>query len=126
MNQTMGMIFPKKIRRSCFSYEESSARILIVGLDSAGKSTLIARFKNLVDLQLNTKASYVEHIITEPTFVYQVDTIYPRHAPIALNLWDLGGQKKTRELWRFYLVDVEGIEIYLTTFQNRFSMVFYY
>jgi small GTP-binding protein len=104
----MGIIFSRKIKRICSFYEQASARILIVGLDSVGKSTLVARFKNLVDLQLNTKASYIEHIITEPTFVYQVETVYPRHAPIALNLWDLGGQERTRELWRFYLTGVEG------------------
>lgn len=104
----MGIVFSSKIRRICSPYEESSARVLIVGLDSAGKSTLVQRFKNLVDLQLDTKASYVDHIITEPTFVYQVETVYPRLAPIALTLWDLGGQEKTRELWRFYLTGVQG------------------
>ncbi|CAF0787269.1 unnamed protein product [Rotaria sordida] len=56
---------------------------------SAGKSTLVARFKNLYDLQLNTKASYIENIVNEPTFLYQVETIYPCFVPIALNLWDL-------------------------------------
>jgi ADP-ribosylation factor protein 1 len=105
----MGIIFSSRIKKICSPYEESSARVLIVGLDSSGKSTLVQRFKNLVDLQLDTKASFIENISTEPTFVYQVETVYPRLAPLALNLWDLGGQEKTRELWRFYLTGVQGI-----------------
>jgi len=104
----MGIIFPNRIRRICSSYDESSARVLILGLDSAGKSTLLRRFKNLVDLQLDTKAAFIDHIPTEPTFVYDVETVYPRLAPLALNLWDLGGQEKTRELWRFYFTGVQG------------------
>ncbi len=89
----MGVIVSNKVRRIYFSCEETSARILIVGLDSAGKSTLVARFKNLVDLQLDTKVSYIKDIIIESTFVYQVETIYPRLTSLALNLWDLGGQE---------------------------------
>jgi len=117
----MGIIFPNTIRRICSPYEESSARILIVGLDSAGKSTLVKRFKNLVDLQLDTKASFIENIPTEPTFVYEVETVYPRLAPLALNLWDLGGQEKTRELWRFYLTGVQGMK--RTKRVYRFSLL---
>lgn len=104
----MGIIFPTKIRKICSPYEETSARVLIVGLDSAGKTTLVQRFKNLVDLQLDTKSYFIDYIPTEPTFVYQVETVYPRLAPIALNLWDLGGQEKTRELWKFYLTGIQG------------------
>ena len=105
----MGVVFSNRLRGICFVNEKSSARIIIVGLDSAGKSTLVQRFKNLVDLQLNKNASFIEHIITEPTFVYHIETIYPRLAPLPLNLWDLGGQEKTRELWRFYLTKAQGM-----------------
>ena len=104
----MGIILPNRIRQICSPYEETSARILILGLDSSGKTTLVQRFKNLVDLQLNTHASFIDHIPTSPTFVYHIETIYPRLAPIALTLWDLGGQEKSRELWRFYLTGVQG------------------
>ncbi|CAF0933530.1 unnamed protein product [Adineta steineri] len=105
----MGIIFPTKIRRICTLYNESSARVVVIGLDSSGKTTLVQRFKNLVDLQFNLNASFIQHFITEPTFVYQVETIYPRLAPLALTLWDLGGEEKTRTLWRFYLTGVQGV-----------------
>ncbi|CAF3352050.1 unnamed protein product [Rotaria socialis] len=105
----MGIIFSSKIRQICSPYDEPSARVIIVGLDSAGKTTLVRRFKNIVDLQLDTHASYIEHIVTEPTFVYEIETVYPRLSPLALNLWDLGGEEKTRELWRFYLTGIQGV-----------------
>lgn len=106
----MGVVFPSKISRICSVYEETAARVIVVGLDSAGKTTLVQRFKNLSDLQLNTRASFIDNIPTEPTLVYLVETIYPRLAPLALNLWDLGGNEKTRELWRFYLTGVQGMK----------------
>ncbi|CAF4012822.1 unnamed protein product, partial [Rotaria sp. Silwood1] len=103
----MGVVVSSKIRQICSPYDEPSARIIIVGLDSAGKTTLVQRFKNLVDLQLDIHASFIESITTEPTFVYQVENIYPRLSPISFNIWDLGGQEKTRELWKFYLTDIQ-------------------
>ena len=105
----MGIVFPTRIKRICAPTDEISARVIIVGLDSSGKSTLVQRFKNLVELQLNTHAKFVENITTEPTCVYQVETIYPRLAPLALTLWDLSGQEKARTLWRFYLTGVQGM-----------------
>ncbi|CAF3291267.1 unnamed protein product [Rotaria sp. Silwood2] len=105
----MGVVFPSTIRRICSPYDEPSVRVVIIGLDSAGKTTLVQRFKNLVDLQIDTHASFIESITTEPTFVYQIETVSPRLSPVAFNLWDLGGQEKTRELWRFYLTGIQGV-----------------
>lgn len=104
----MGIVFSTKVRQICSPYEEPSARVIVLGLDAAGKTTLVQRFKNLVDLQFDTHESYIDHIMTEPTFVYQIETVYPRLSPLALTLWDLGGQEKTRELWRFYLTGIQG------------------
>jgi len=104
----MGIVVSSKIRQICSPYDEICARVIVVGLDSAGKTTLVQRLKNLVDLQLNNQATFLNYIPTEPTFVYQIETIYPRLAPIALNICDLGGEQKTRELWKFYLTGVQG------------------
>lgn len=105
----MGILFSNRLPRICSTYEDVCARVLLLGLDAAGKSTLLARFKNLVDRQNDVETEFIETIRTEPTFVYQVETIYPRLTPLALNIWDLGGQEKTRDLWRFYLTGVQGI-----------------
>lgn len=104
----MGVVFPTKIRRICAPGDDLSARVIVVGLDSAGKTTLVQRFKNLVELQLNSGAAFLDKIITQPTCVFEVQTVAPRLAPLPLTLWDLGGQEKTRSLWRFYLTDVQG------------------
>lgn len=92
-------------------------------LIQAGKSTLVQRFKNLVDLQLHKQTPFIEHIVTEPTLVFQVETVYPRLAPIALNLWDLGGQEKARELWKFYLTGVQGMRRILLLFNYKLTLV---
>lgn len=104
----MGIVISSKIRKICSPYDEISARVIVAGLDSAGKTTLVQRLKNLVELQFNNQATFLNYIPTEPTFVYQIETISPRLAPLALNLWDLGGQERTRELWKFYLTNVQG------------------
>ena len=106
---SMGLGSSHRKRGICSSHEGAPARIVMVGLDSAGKSTILARFMNLIDQQSNPNVAFIERIDTIPTFVYQVETIYPRLAPLALNVWDLGGQEKTRELWKFYTTGVEGI-----------------
>ncbi|CAF0909973.1 unnamed protein product [Didymodactylos carnosus] len=80
----------------CSPYDDVAARVLILGLDSAGKSTLLYRLSNLTELQFSSGANFIYHIPSQPTVVYQVETIYPRLSPIPLNLWDLGGQEKVR------------------------------
>lgn len=104
----MGILFSNHRPTICSSHDERCARVLLLGLDAAGKSSLLARFRNLVDLQNDQTILFTPTICTEPTFVYQVETIYPRLTPLGLNIWDLGGQEKTRELWRFYFTGVQG------------------
>ncbi|CAF1590015.1 unnamed protein product [Didymodactylos carnosus] len=93
----------------CSPYDDVAARVLILGLDSAGKSTLLYRLSNLTELQFSSGANFIYHIPSQPTVVYQVETIYPRLSPIPLNLWDLGGQEKVRALWKYYVTGIEGL-----------------
>ena len=104
----MGILFSNRLPRICSTHDDMCARVLLLGLDSSGKSTLLARFKNLVDQQHDQTTPFIEHIRTEPTFVYQVETIYRRLTPLGLNIWDLGGEERTRDLWRFYLTGIHG------------------
>ena len=106
INDVMGIVFSNRIVRICAEDEEIPARLLLVGLDSSGKSTLLRRLENLVQIQLDSKVSFIENIPTTPTFVYQVETINMPLAPLPLNIWDLGG--RARQLWKFYLTGVEG------------------
>ncbi len=61
----------------------------MVGLDNAGKTTILYK------LQLGE----VQHTI--PTIGFNVETVELRN--FKLNVWDVGGQEKIRQLWRVSL-----------------------
>ena len=65
--------------------KEGQARILILGLDNSGKTTII---KKLSDEDITT--------IT-PTQGFNVKAI--QHEGFQLNVWDIGGQKTIRPYW---------------------------
>ena len=63
-------------------------RILILGLDGAGKTTILYR------LQMG------EVVTTKPTIGFNVETL--KYKNLTLNIWDLGGQTSIRPYWRCY------------------------
>lgn len=70
-------------------------RILILGLDNAGKTTVVKRICG-------------EPIDTiEPTLGFQIQTL--SHKNYQLNLWDIGGQKSIRAYWRNYFEQTDGL-----------------
>jgi small GTP-binding protein len=70
-------------------------RIVMVGLDAAGKTTV------LYQLKLNEVAS------TIPTIGFNVETVTYRN--VSFVVWDLGGQEMIRRLWRHYYRGTNGI-----------------
>ncbi|KAM4770653.1 ADP-ribosylation factor-like protein 14 [Cyanocitta cristata] len=72
------------------------ASILMLGLDSAGKSTLLYKFR------------YKDAFLTMPTIGFNVDMIEVGK-DFTLTFWDVGGQKKMRELWSNFLEDTDGL-----------------
>ncbi|NWX65662.1 ARL14 protein, partial [Promerops cafer] len=72
------------------------ANILMLGLDSAGKSTLLYKFR------------YKDAFLTMPTIGFNVDMI-EAGKDFTLTFWDVGGQKKMRELWSCFLEDAGGL-----------------
>ena len=64
------------------------ARILLLGLDGAGKTTILYKFK--LD----------ETISTIPTIGFNVETV--QFNKINMTMWDVGGQNKIRPLWKHY------------------------
>jgi len=67
----------------------------MVGLDSAGKTTILYRLK------------IGQVVTTIPTIGFNVETIAYKN--ITLTVWDVGGQLKIRSLWSHYFVGTQAI-----------------
>lgn len=70
-------------------------RILMVGLDAAGKTTILYKLK------------LGEIVTTIPTIGFNVETV--EYKNINFTVWDVGGQDKIRPLWRHYFQNTEGL-----------------
>jgi ADP-ribosylation factor protein 1 len=70
-------------------------RILMVGLDAAGKTTVLYKLK------------LGEVVTTIPTIGFNVETV--EYKNINFTVWDVGGQDKIRPLWRHYFQNTQGI-----------------
>ncbi|KAG9401838.1 hypothetical protein AC1031_007545 [Aphanomyces cochlioides] len=70
------------------SLANKQRRIIMLGLDAAGKTTILYKLK------LN------ETVHTLPTIGYNVETF--KYKNIQFTAWDMGGQDKLRPLWRHY------------------------
>jgi len=70
-------------------------RILMVGLDAAGKTTILYKLK------------LGEVVTTIPTIGFNVETV--EHKNIYFTVWDIGGQDKIRKLWRYYYQNTQGL-----------------
>lgn len=90
----------RKIQR-----KEKQARVLILGLDSAGKSTLVAQ----------ALGQPLEEV--SPTLGFQIKTL--EYDGLHLNIWDVGGQQSIRPFWHNYfektdflvwVVDVSAVD----------------
>ena len=86
---------------SCFGflsccYEEEPKRVLILGLDGAGKTTLIYLLK------------YKKLITTLPTVGFNIEELEIAKK-LKVRLWDVGGHFKVRQLWTHYYMTTTGI-----------------
>ncbi|CAH6898520.1 ADP-ribosylation factor-like protein 14 [Phodopus roborovskii] len=72
------------------------AHILLLGLDSAGKSTLLYRLK------------LAETLTTIPTIGFNVEMVQLASGP-PLTVWDVGGQEKMRTVWDCYCENADGL-----------------
>lgn len=75
--------------------KEKEVRILMLGLDNAGKTTILKKF-NGEDV----------HTIS-PTLGFNIKTL--EHRGLKLNMWDVGGQKSLRSYWRNYFESTDGL-----------------
>jgi len=82
-------------------------RILILGLDGAGKTTILYR------LQAG------EVVTTIPTIGFNVETVTYKN--LKFQVWDLGGQTSIRPYWRCYYTNTDAI-IYVVDSADRDRM----
>lgn len=73
-------------------------RILLLGLDNAGKTTLLKMLANETD----------EHMKTSPTRGFNVKTVQTESG-FRLNVWDVGGQRNIRPYWTNYLENADAL-----------------
>eukprot|EP00484_Ammonia_sp_Unknown_P020244 CAMPEP_0197037924 /NCGR_PEP_ID=MMETSP1384-20130603/15004_1 /TAXON_ID=29189 /ORGANISM="Ammonia sp." /LENGTH=186 /DNA_ID=CAMNT_0042468301 /DNA_START=40 /DNA_END=600 /DNA_ORIENTATION=+ len=80
----------RKIKR-----KEKEMRILMLGLDNAGKTTVVKKF-NGEDI---TKIA--------PTLGFTIKTL--EFEGYKLNIWDVGGQETIRSYWKNYYESTDGV-----------------
>lgn len=100
----MGNFF-HKLKDALTSLGGSEARILMLGLDAAGKTTILYKLK------LNETVSSI------PTIGFNVETVTPVKN-VTFTVWDVGGQDKIRPLWKHYFNNTEGL-VYVVDSSDR-------
>lgn len=76
-------------------FKKEEIRILIQGLDAAGKTTILYKLK------------LGEVVTTIPTIGFNVETISYKN--IDITCWDVGGRDKIRPLWRHYYKNTNAL-----------------
>ncbi|KAF9221939.1 ARF/SAR superfamily [Gyrodon lividus] len=94
MGLTFSLLFDSLASLTRWS-KDQDVRILMLGLDSAGKTTILYR------LQIG------EVVSTIPTIGFNVETV--QYKNIKFQVWDLGGQSSIRPYWRCYFPNTSAI-----------------
>ncbi|XP_039035388.1 ADP-ribosylation factor 1-like [Hibiscus syriacus] len=76
-------------------FAKKEMRILMVGLDAAGKTTILYKLK------------LGEIVTTIPTIGFNVETV--EYKNVSFTVWDVGGEDKIRPLWRHYFQNTQGL-----------------
>ncbi len=74
---------------------KKDVRMLMVGLDAAGKTTILYQLK------------MGETVKTIPTIGFNVETL--DYKGLNFTVWDVGGQDKIRVLWKHYYQNTDGL-----------------
>ena len=88
----MGLIISKVLEKLTFTKE---TRILMLGLDAAGKTTTLYKMK------------LGELVTTVPTIGFNVERVAYRN--LEMTIWDVGGQDKIRPLWKHYYENTDAM-----------------
>ncbi|CAM0947277.1 unnamed protein product [Alopecurus aequalis] len=85
-------------------FSTKEMRVVMLGLDAAGKTTILYR------LHMG------EVLSTVPTVGFNVEKV--QYKNVAFTVWDVGGQEKLRPLWKMYLSNSDAL-IYVVDSLDR-------
>ncbi|KAI9786161.1 MAG: Arf GTPase arl1 [Geoglossum umbratile] len=103
-------------------WTKKEIRILILGLDNAGKTTLLYRLKSHIlehtqvglqhGVQTQRRLTRLgikigEVVTTIPTIGFNVESVTYKN--LNFNVWDLGGQTSIRPYWRCYYANTAAV-----------------
>ena len=90
-NGEMGLLTILKRQKQ----KEREVRLLMLGLDNAGKTTVVKKFNG----------ENIDEI--SPTLGFNIKTL--EYRGYKLNVWDVGGQTSLRSYWRNYFEQTDGL-----------------
>ena len=79
----------------CSFFGKKDVRILMLGLDAAGKTTILYQLK------------MGETVKTIPTNGFNIETI--EYKKVLFTIWDVGGQDKIKVTWEHYYQNTDGL-----------------
>ena len=79
---------------SVFFTKNQDFKLLMIGLDSAGKTTVLYKMK-MTDFS------------TAPTIGYNLEEISLNN--VKIKVWDLSGQQRMRSVWKHYFESINGV-----------------
>jgi ADP-ribosylation factor-like protein 3 len=85
--------------------QEKEARILMLGLDNAGKTTILKKMSE----------EDISHIM--PTQGFNIKSLV--HEGFKLNVWDIGGQKTIRPYWSNYFESSDALVYVIDSSDKR-------
>ncbi|KAH9790747.1 ADP-ribosylation factor A1B [Citrus sinensis] len=107
----MGLTFTKLFSRL---FAKKEMRILMVGLDAAGKTTILYKLKlGEIVTTIPTIGHLAFLLLTLCVRIFfsfsgfNVETV--EYKNISFTVWDVGGQDKIRPLWRHYFQNTQGL-----------------
>ena len=91
-------IWISKLFNQYFGNKE--VRILVLGLDNAGKTSILCNTAFTVFAKWLDRMQLDEVVSTVPTIGFNVETL--KYKNLTFQVWDLGGQTTIRPYWRCY------------------------
>ncbi|XP_065922333.1 ADP-ribosylation factor-like [Magallana gigas] len=111
LGKTIFIIMGSLLTRLLTAFEsclKTEYKILILGLNAAGKTTILYQFK------LNEKIQSI------PTIGFNVETVSPMKG-VSFTVWDVGGSGKVIPLWKHYYKNTHGL-IYVVDSADRYRI----